>query len=122
MIRRPPRSTRTDTLFPDTTLFRSLLARGAEERQAGHLSGRDRRAGRQRFLPRPNRAARRRLTQKGRTRAAPFSKGLIPCPRSMTRARDPDMTILLRAYPAALTPPHPPPRCRPHHLNSISPP
>src|SRR3546814_4004154 len=23
MIRRPPRSTRTDTLFPDTTLFRS---------------------------------------------------------------------------------------------------
>src|SRR3546814_5434682 len=27
MIRRPPRSTRTDTLFPDTTLFRSELAR-----------------------------------------------------------------------------------------------
>src|SRR3546814_1624131 len=26
MIRRPPRSTRTDTLFPDTTLFRSVLA------------------------------------------------------------------------------------------------
>src|SRR3546814_19110566 len=24
MIRRPPRSTRTDTLLPDTTLFRSL--------------------------------------------------------------------------------------------------
>src|SRR3546814_16513036 len=24
--RRPPRSTRTDTLFPDTTLFRSLLS------------------------------------------------------------------------------------------------
>src|SRR3546814_1740616 len=29
MIRRPPRSTRTDTLFPYTTLFRSL--RGAGE-------------------------------------------------------------------------------------------
>src|SRR3546814_7516172 len=27
MIRRPPRSTRTDTLFPDTTLFRSEPAR-----------------------------------------------------------------------------------------------
>src|SRR3546814_9705387 len=27
MIRRPPRSTRTDTLFPYTTLFRSLLQR-----------------------------------------------------------------------------------------------
>src|SRR3546814_604764 len=28
MIRRPPRSTRTDTLFPYTTLFRSRRARG----------------------------------------------------------------------------------------------
>src|SRR3546814_17585725 len=28
MIRRPPRSTRTDTLFPYTTLFRSLESRG----------------------------------------------------------------------------------------------
>src|SRR3546814_6081309 len=27
MIRRPPRSTRTDTLFPYTTLFRSIAAR-----------------------------------------------------------------------------------------------
>src|SRR3546814_238685 len=33
MIRRPPRSTRTDTLFPYTTLFRSLL-------RPGHTSGR----------------------------------------------------------------------------------
>src|SRR3546814_9443916 len=29
MIRRPPRSTRTDTLFPYTTLFRSVRSRGA---------------------------------------------------------------------------------------------
>src|SRR3546814_892571 len=28
MIRRPPRSTRTDTLFPDTTLFRSHEMKG----------------------------------------------------------------------------------------------
>src|SRR3546814_14761792 len=35
MIRRPPRSTRTDTLFPYTTLFRS--AKGYEdERSDGH--------------------------------------------------------------------------------------
>src|SRR3546814_16081683 len=33
MIRRPPRSTRTDTLFPYTTLFRSLL-------RPGHTIGR----------------------------------------------------------------------------------
>src|SRR3546814_2063385 len=31
MIRRPPRSTRTDTLFPDTTLFRSGAGRMSEE-------------------------------------------------------------------------------------------
>src|SRR3546814_4807642 len=35
MIRRPPRSTRTDTLFPYTTLFRSYLyAKQAYERLA----------------------------------------------------------------------------------------
>src|SRR3546814_11957969 len=27
MIRLPPRSTRTDTLFPDTTLFRSVMTK-----------------------------------------------------------------------------------------------
>src|SRR3546814_16985990 len=31
MIRRPPRSTRTDTLFPYTTLFRSFLHQLARE-------------------------------------------------------------------------------------------
>src|SRR3546814_4714125 len=30
MIRRPPRSTRTDTLFPDTTLFRAECCRQAD--------------------------------------------------------------------------------------------
>src|SRR3546814_12130917 len=38
MIRRPPRSTRTDTLFPDTTLFRSSgdgINRDAGARNAG---------------------------------------------------------------------------------------
>src|SRR3546814_2402870 len=33
MIRRPPRSTRTDTLFPYTTRFRSAGLRGAERRR-----------------------------------------------------------------------------------------
>src|SRR3546814_5530451 len=32
MIRRPPRSTRTDTLFPYTTLFRSAIRRGGPGR------------------------------------------------------------------------------------------
>src|SRR3546814_3471677 len=42
MIRRPPRSTRTDTLFPYTTLFRSHRRREQAARPAGN--GRTRRA------------------------------------------------------------------------------
>src|SRR3546814_9585020 len=53
MIRRPPRSTRTDTLFPYTTLFRSLHPRdrwlhrpGRRDHAAqGRQPGADRRAG-----------------------------------------------------------------------------
>src|SRR3546814_12958245 len=45
MIRRPPRSTRTDTLFPYTTLFRSSrwahgAARSANALYAGWIDGR----------------------------------------------------------------------------------
>src|SRR3546814_19204904 len=36
MIRRPPRSTRTDTLFPYTTLFRSSLAEARGPRERAH--------------------------------------------------------------------------------------
>src|SRR3546814_5909345 len=36
MIRRPPRSTRTDTLFPYTTLFRSLGGRDHQPDRAFH--------------------------------------------------------------------------------------
>src|SRR3546814_2213232 len=48
MIRRPPRSTRTDTLFPYTTLFRSHAqasqARGSDRRRAARTGqGRRRR-------------------------------------------------------------------------------
>src|SRR3546814_3971211 len=53
MIRRPPRSTRTDTLFPYTTLFRSPLRNlpGAESGQPQYdNSGFDRHAGRKRAL------------------------------------------------------------------------
>src|SRR3546814_2298242 len=48
MIRRPPRSTRTDTLFPYTTLFRSEVVADAADRRneqhgAGQLLGDDHR-------------------------------------------------------------------------------
>src|SRR3546814_5014648 len=39
MIRRPPRSTRTDTLFPYTTLFRSLLLEFDAARRRDPRSG-----------------------------------------------------------------------------------
>src|SRR3546814_5231677 len=47
MIRRPPRSTRTDTLFPYTTLFRSTLA----DHEQGRRGGEARRCHRRVFLP-----------------------------------------------------------------------
>src|SRR3546814_14155005 len=53
MIRRPPRSTRTDTLFPYTTLFRSAHA---TRKQATPSSG----------LGRATAKRRRLLTQEGR--------------------------------------------------------
>src|SRR3546814_13117427 len=39
MIRRPPRSTRTDTLFPYTSLFRSALGLQPLEHRADRRSG-----------------------------------------------------------------------------------
>src|SRR3546814_6992359 len=49
MRRRPPRSTRTDTLFPYTTLFRSAIARlsGLERLRASLAAP----SGRERVLP-----------------------------------------------------------------------
>src|SRR3546814_8174520 len=53
MIRRPPRSTRTDTLFPYTTLFRSLqhasvvAGRGCASRTRLRIGTQRRRRGRQ---------------------------------------------------------------------------
>src|SRR3546814_4385375 len=44
MIRRPPRSTRTDTLFPYTTLFRSLRHAAGGEVEHERLSPRERHA------------------------------------------------------------------------------
>src|SRR6056297_1161910 len=43
MVRRPRRSTRTDTLFPYTTLFRSTSTRWSRSRAAGRREARSRR-------------------------------------------------------------------------------
>src|SRR3546814_10072801 len=63
MILRPPRSTRTDTLFPYPTLFRSGLARGADrERDDRDQRRRDRD---DRPPVDPRRAAHRRAIEAG---------------------------------------------------------
>src|SRR3546814_3626068 len=50
MIRRPPRSTRTDTLFPYTTLFRSSLMQGiADAKQLLHRIQEERKRGDERL-------------------------------------------------------------------------
>src|SRR3546814_8965704 len=46
MIRLPPRSTRTDTLFPYTTLFRSERHHGRTDEDPRHAPGRCRRRAR----------------------------------------------------------------------------
>src|SRR3546814_17347505 len=64
MIRRPPRSTRTDTLFPYTTLFRSRGRAG----RAGHRDPADHR--------RPDRPAVRELLDE-RVRADPGARPAV---------------------------------------------
>src|SRR3546814_3865049 len=74
MIRRPPRSTRTDTLFPYTTLFRSERGRGMDcvARRAGCLCNGKPRKGSQgageRSFRRRNRSGHHPSAQ-GRTRS-----------------------------------------------------
>src|SRR3546814_14543322 len=85
MKRRPPRSTRTDTLFPYTTLFRSLVdhgacnaglqvntkqdraCRGYRCRQDEHLTARDRPSGDAIAEHLRGRAAKRKLNPTART-------------------------------------------------------
>src|SRR3546814_8125672 len=76
MIRLPPRSTRTDTLFPYTTLFRSVPVRSADRpdpaRRRQHLSGRSR--GRARRTSRGSRRGGAGLAVRGLRRASPCDR------------------------------------------------
>src|SRR3546814_9988827 len=74
MIRRPPRSTRTDTLFPYTTLVRSLRAGGPQSRL--HPGARRRAALRHAD---PDLQFRRRLAlRRARSAAASAMKSTLP--------------------------------------------
>src|SRR3546814_20868205 len=87
MIRRPPRSTRTDTLFPYTMLFRSLVFKRRQSKDSQHG-----------LLLR--RSCRLHAHQ-------PRERGLRTAPRARrTRARAPRPL----AHPHREDPPQPPPR------------
>src|SRR3546814_2883887 len=82
MIRRPPRSTRTDTLFPYTTLFRSRAAHDQRarrgDRKRGAAAGHTRR-----FRARPR-------------RAAPFRRGGGLCPGARSEEHTSELQSLMR--------------------------
>src|SRR3546814_14776867 len=114
MIRRPPRSTRTDTLFPYTTLFRSTIGKSpsappVEQKQAERPWGSRRRA----RVPCENGGNKRNPR-------LPYAVWSLPTPaadhRGCTSAQ------VLSALPATarslqLPKPAPPPlRRRPHQL------
>src|SRR3546814_10073296 len=80
MIRRPPRSTRTDTLFPYTTLFRSA---GDGSVQSGPAAGRRRTA--QARAPAPGRRDARR-------------RSALPDPESGLAPRDADQDAAQPAW------------------------
>src|SRR3546814_15267971 len=80
MIRRPPRSTRTDTLFPYTTLFRSA---GDGSVQSGPAAGRRRTA--QARAPAPGRRDARR-------------RSALPAPESGLAPRDADQATAQPAW------------------------
>src|SRR3546814_5570854 len=63
MVRRPPRSTRTDTLFPSTTLFRSLLRQLPRCRSHAQLCRRRRAAAADRGAHCPGRRGGRPLSR-----------------------------------------------------------
>src|SRR3546814_3757498 len=106
MIRRPPRSTRTDTLFPYTTLFRSSPSRGREcaapapqtSKQEHHRRGKE---DRETLQEQPHVAAAR---QQGLRRATLFgdraAQRALPVGRP-ANPRDHELAGAMRAYPAA---------------------
>src|SRR3546814_21005331 len=76
MIRRPPRSTRTDTLFPYTTLFRSQLPLWLAHRALSRRAARLGRAADARLFRRPIwRGRDRRLSRRRRQAALSRARG-----------------------------------------------
>src|SRR3546814_11141002 len=107
MIRRPPRSTRTDTLFPYTTLFRSPAAAGVLRRHRA-ADGDGLHGARDVLLHPPRRAhlaprhlgSLRRPAASGAREAAGKAPGKAVFPAIRSRQRGPD--LLSPRFPAAM--------------------
>src|SRR3546814_15051271 len=115
MIRRPPRSTRTDTLFPYTTRFRSAADRSAPMAVAAHsTAGCAARRGRS-ARPRPQRRA-RPAGPAARVRAAPGDRKSVVQGKSVSVRVDLGGRRFLQLtmhQPLRTDTPHPPPSPRP---------
>src|SRR3546814_17569634 len=99
MIRRPPRSTRTDTLFPYTTLFRSLrAAQGTCVRRRDS----DRLAPEPRTQCQVRQPDRRRRARGDGGREGSGSPPVSPRPRRPVRARN-VLAEFLRRFPGERT-------------------
>src|SRR3546814_1068341 len=105
MRRRPPRSTRTDTLFPYTTLFRSVEIARADREHLGH-----RRLRHPRLPPQPpHRVPGKQLTigharllfypdvDRNPVAKAPIVHDTAPVPIAVTQARSEEHTSELQS-------------------------
>src|SRR3546814_18410686 len=92
MIRRPPRSTRTDTLFPYTTLFRSQLTVLRQDRtyiQMKPAAGRT-------VMVTPTQAVKYCIaSQLGRVKAGQAAVGAELCRSGIARAGAPFVTVAI---------------------------
>src|SRR3546814_17171314 len=94
MLRRPPRSTRTDTLFPYTTLFRSSVRR----RRRSHVKDLTRRLpprGRKRAVI-PARTGGCCAQPTGSLRGRPTQPGILAAPFRRVVAARPENPVLAR--------------------------
>src|SRR3546814_9190927 len=100
MIRRPPRSTRTDTLFPYTTLFRSdaqILSNGQRQLVIVRKGGNGRQI---QFARRPskvNPALGRRIREPGRRRHGKVILALVDHPQALNASRSEEHTSELQS-------------------------
>src|SRR3546814_19613829 len=95
MIRRPPRSTRTDTLFPYTTLFRSAGGRG-EGRARNDRRRRDRPPRRRADADRLSDAARCGCGLLSRTQPIASARTLRPDQRLRSEEHTSELQSLMR--------------------------